>query len=261
MLHGVLGNKKNMRTFSRNLAKSFPDYQIVMIDHRGHGDSAPGEGPHTVDACASDVLSLMDKIGATPDIVCGHSFGGKVALAVLDTLIERRGLLPSHVFVLDSLPGVKQVSTSTGGKDTVGEVIDILRAIPLPIESKEALIGQLQGAGLDLGLAQWMTTNIKPDPDGAGHYQWTFDLQCILELFESYKQNDYWPLLHLPPDETQLHFVRAGKNPLWTDDVLEEFEDECPDVNLHYLPEADHWVHISAPKEVHAIMAPAFEHC
>jgi pimeloyl-ACP methyl ester carboxylesterase len=259
MLHGILGNKKNLRTFSRNLAKTFPDFQILMIDHRGHGESSPAEAPHTLDACATDVLALLDELGATPDIICGHSFGGKVALALLEGLMERKNRLPSDVFILDSLPGVKVLDSSEGGKDSVGEVIDILSAVSLPIESKDALIEQLQQAGLAPSMAQWMTTNIKPDVLKAGHYQWTFDLQCILELFESYKENDYWPLLHLPPDETRLHFVRAGKNPLWTADVLEEFEESCPDVSLYHLPNADHWVHISAPKEVHAIMAPAFE--
>lgn len=46
---------------------------------QGHGTSEEGEGPHTLEACASDLHHLLtEEVKAKPHICAGHSFGGKV---------------------------------------------------------------------------------------------------------------------------------------------------------------------------------------
>jgi pimeloyl-ACP methyl ester carboxylesterase len=42
-------------------------------------------GPHSVASAAADVVEAVSELGRPPDIVIGHSFGGKVhALALAD---------------------------------------------------------------------------------------------------------------------------------------------------------------------------------
>lgn len=80
VLHGMLGNKKNLRRISNIVVDNFPEYRLMLVTLRAHGNSERGLPPHTVQACSHDVACLLDdeKIG-TPDVVIGHSFGGKVS--------------------------------------------------------------------------------------------------------------------------------------------------------------------------------------
>ena len=92
VMHGMLGNKANLRSFSRNLVREAPGWRFVLIDQRGHGDSAvlPGDGrDNTVRSAAEDVLETLEALGTGASgesgggplkLILGHSFGGKVAV-------------------------------------------------------------------------------------------------------------------------------------------------------------------------------------
>ena len=92
VMHGMLGNKANLRSFSRNLVRDSPGWRFVLIDQRGHGDSAllPGDDRgNTVRSAAEDVLETLESVGTGPsgeseggplELILGHSFGGKVAV-------------------------------------------------------------------------------------------------------------------------------------------------------------------------------------
>lgn len=62
---------------------------MVVVDLRCHGESAaaaggqPAVGPHTVDASARDVLNLLRELRMFPNMLVGHSFGGKVRVSVV----------------------------------------------------------------------------------------------------------------------------------------------------------------------------------
>lgn len=56
--------------------------------------------------------------------------------------------------------------TIRANDDGVANVIRSLREIPMPIESKEALVEAVTGLGFSHGLAQWMTTNLDQHEDG-----------------------------------------------------------------------------------------------
>ncbi|XP_020599000.1 protein phosphatase methylesterase 1-like, partial [Phalaenopsis equestris] len=90
ILHGLLGSARNWRTFSRNLAselqKSSPlnEWRMVLTDLRNHGRSAGIKGfdpPHDMANAARDLANLVkSQEWDWPDVVIGHSLGGKVAL-------------------------------------------------------------------------------------------------------------------------------------------------------------------------------------
>ena len=35
MMHGILGSKVNWKTFARRLLRAHPDWQVILVDHRG----------------------------------------------------------------------------------------------------------------------------------------------------------------------------------------------------------------------------------
>ena len=83
VLHGALGSGQNFRVFAKQLSRLLPATQFVLADLRNHGDSVPAPPPHTLSACALDLVSLSAHLGdlGLPVVttVIGHSFGGKVA--------------------------------------------------------------------------------------------------------------------------------------------------------------------------------------
>ena len=55
-------------------------FRVVRYDTRGHGRSGHDGAPATLEALASDVLSLLDHLGIARFHVCGLSLGGATAL-------------------------------------------------------------------------------------------------------------------------------------------------------------------------------------
>ncbi|KAM1664979.1 hypothetical protein ACFXTN_040417 [Malus domestica] len=129
-LHGILGSKKNWGTFTRRLAQEFPTWQFLLVDLRCHGDSASTKkrGPHSVSSTALDVLELVRQLRLTPRVIVGHSFGGKVALSMVDQAAKPLAR-PVRVWVLDATPGI--VRPGVGGEDHPEELISALRSSPI----------------------------------------------------------------------------------------------------------------------------------
>eukprot|EP00854_Cymbomonas_tetramitiformis_P022910 gene22910-27698_t len=78
----LAGSGRNWRSFSRQLGKeleksSSHPWRFLLVDQRNHGQSTfrGHEGPHTIDVCAQDIVKLLD--GRAPDVLVGHSLGGK----------------------------------------------------------------------------------------------------------------------------------------------------------------------------------------
>jgi len=57
-------------------------FDVIGIDHRGHGHGAQCPGPFTLEACADDTAEVIDELGVGPAIVVGYSMGGPIAQLV-----------------------------------------------------------------------------------------------------------------------------------------------------------------------------------
>eukprot|EP00966_Prymnesium_polylepis_P157437 3638562-Prymnesium_polylepis.3 len=172
--------------------------------------AAPG-GANTVEAAALDVIGVLRSLGIYPTMLMGHSFGGKVVMSMIE---QTKGVLPRRVqaWVLDTVPGDVYVE----GGDHPKDVIDFVRKLPTPFESRKHLVDALTGAGFTLAGAQWMTPNLKAEPGGG--MGWTFDLDGIAEMYASYEAIDLWPWLESRPKLLDVDFVRAERSAfVWTD--------------------------------------------
>lgn len=69
-------------------SQGFPTWQVVVVDLRCHGESAAAAGghaavgPHTVESSARDVLNMLRDLRMFPNMLVGHSFGGKVVMSM-----------------------------------------------------------------------------------------------------------------------------------------------------------------------------------
>lgn len=246
LLHGILGSRRNWRHFMRQIASNNSHWHFVVVDLRHHGDSGqPDEGAQTLADCAQDLVELMAQLNCSPKQIWGHSFGGKVALVLAELLLKK----PEHVWVLDALPGSIATDQLGGSEQSVVSVIQHLLKVPLPIVSRNDLKTFLLELGFSSTLAGWMTTNLKPAPDGVDGFVWRFNLTAIPFLLRSYASMDCWPIIERCQATTAFHFLRAERSDRWTQRVLAEFEkrSQFSNLYLHTLPNAGHWVHVDNP--------------
>jgi len=238
ILHGILGSGRNWRSFARRLSRAWPGWRLILVDLRGHGDSHPASPPNTLAAAAADLDRLADAVGG-PQIVVGHSFGGKVALTYARDYPE--GL--DAVWVLDALPG----GGGEGGAD-VALVVAALRRLRGPFDRRETLKGALLEMGFSEMLSGWMTTNLRR---GEGGLAWRFDLEAVEALLADYLAVDLWELVEDAPCD--LHFVRAERSDRWTAASLGRLYG-LMGVAVHLLEDSGHWVHAENPDGLLALM-------
>ena len=176
-LHGILGSGSNWRTFASKLVTARPDWGAMLVDLRMHGQSAGFAPPHTIRACAEDVLAACEKAPGPVSFVVGHSFGGKVALELL-RLDER----VQDAWILDSTPSARP---SARGSESTVQIVSLLERLPPRFPTREAFVEEIMRAGNDRAIAMWLAMQVKPSADGTG-YEWRIDLAAIRALLDDY---------------------------------------------------------------------------
>ncbi|TXG58225.1 hypothetical protein EZV62_016054 [Acer yangbiense] len=295
-LHGLLGSGRNWRSFSRNLAstlsKTSPSsaWRMVVVDLRNHGRSAEIKGlepPHDMANAANDLANLVkSQDWAWPDVVIGHSMGGKVALHFAQSCsraeYDQSAASPKQwywleqLWVLDSVPGAVNPRKSDG---EVEKVLQTLQSLPSTVPSRKFqveyavcfnligyvelrwLVNHMMELGFTKSLSEWIGSNLKKSGE---HETWAFNLEGAVQMFNSYCETSYWPLLEHPPQGMEIAIVRAEKSDRWDPDVIQRLESQASEggdgaegkVSVHILPDSGHWVHVDNPQGLLEIMAP-----
>jgi len=79
MLHGLTANGACWTGLVHFLEK---EYDIVMPDARGHGESSVPDYGYQYEDHANDVIGLINSLRLTPPVLLGHSMGGMTAAVV-----------------------------------------------------------------------------------------------------------------------------------------------------------------------------------
>src|SRR5262245_61665040 len=120
MLHGIYGRGRNWQAIARGLTEARPDYACWLGDLPFHGDSGRSAAGADVQGRAARVTAWLAAQGLTPRVILGHSYGGKVGLAMADHLRAQ----PLQLWVIDSTPEMKEPSGSAW------TMLNIVRALP-----------------------------------------------------------------------------------------------------------------------------------
>jgi N-formylmaleamate deformylase len=76
LLHGITDNGL---CWNRTAIMLEPDYDVIMIDARGHGLSDAPDMGYSYQQQARDVAAVIEQLGLQPPDVIGHSMGAHVA--------------------------------------------------------------------------------------------------------------------------------------------------------------------------------------
>lgn len=77
LLHGFTDSTGEWAHFAHDLEA---DYDVIMMDERGHGDSSTPPPNFTLEEQAHDVAKLIKHLGIAPTSLIGHSIGAATAI-------------------------------------------------------------------------------------------------------------------------------------------------------------------------------------
>lgn len=259
VIHGALGAGHNFRSFIKRLTEERPEYRFVLIDLRHHGLSQGAPPPHTLESCVDDLLDLLEEQNLQPELIIGHSLGGKIALQAGKRYVDpgaERPMPPAarknlrQVWALDSDPGAQ----TPGDSHQVLQVLRALQKHPGPFNSRKEATDNILQEGFSSGLANWLSTNLERKESS---YTWRLQLDAISELLEDYFRTDLWDFLESWPaqaastlPELSFHLLVAENSDRWSGSMRERAEQLPPSPQLlfHELAEAGHWVHVDNPQ-------------
>lgn len=244
-LHGILGSGNNLRSLARRLIARDPSWQAVLVDLRGHGRSPLPAGPHTLEACADDVAALAAGLGVPARAILGHSFGGKVAMA-LACRAEGVGAGLEHVVVVDSLPGARPGGR---GSESVLAVVEALDNLPRSFDTREAFVAALVSAGMTKDIAAWLAMSLRKSE---GAHVLGLDLDAIRALLDDYFASELWPAIDeavAGPGGPRWHLVIGDRSPVFAEEDRAHARRLAAEgrATLDVLP-AGHWVHVDDPE-------------
>jgi pimeloyl-ACP methyl ester carboxylesterase len=244
-LHGILGTGGNWRTIARQWVEKRPRWGAVLVDLRMHGHSQGFAPPHTLAACAADLIALEAHVPGAIEGVLGHSFGGKVAL---EYLVRKGGDL-ALALILDSCPGARP--DHRGSELTMG-TLRLLERMPRELARREDFVAWLENEGVMRDMAQWLAMNVKRTPQGT--FVYGVDLRAIHALLDDYFARDLWRPIEAPPGRARVELLVGGASPVLDDAdrrrAARAAERNPHRVGVEIVPGAGHWVHVDAPRAV-----------
>lgn len=238
MLHGIYGSGRNWAPIARRVVAERPEWGVMLADLRLHGESLGFEPPHTLEAAAADVSALAEETGQHPEVVLGHSFGGKVALAYA----RDHGDELRQVWVMDSTLRVRE----PGG--SAWEVLQAVRSLPEDFGARDELVEGMARFGYGPTLANWLGMNLVRDGE---RLRWKLDWDGVEQMLVDHFDADLWPVVEQPPAGVEVHFVAATDS-----DALDDGDDERVQAatasgrtHLHRV-EGGHWINVDNPEAV-----------
>lgn len=253
VLHGIFGSGGNFRTLANRLAAAAPDWGFVLVDQRMHGLSQGAPPPHTLAAAADDLLRLERALPFRVAGVMGHSFGGKVAM----TFVRRRPRSLDCAIVLDASPSARPDGAPTS--DTRG-IVDLLRAMPWPLPSRERFFALMREAGHRQALAEWLAMNVRRKSERLSEgFELRLDLDAMSALLDDYFASDLWSVFERPTVDGTLCMVIGDRSSVLTPSDrarLLDLAQRSPRIVVEVLRSAGHWVHVDDPDGLFAALVP-----
>ena len=242
LLHGFLGQGRNLRTLAQRWSEANPARSFLVPDLPGHGTSPTLSATMDLGGLAAAVVETCRAAGwMEPLSFVGHSLGGRVALAALRDFPS----LVTDVTLLDIGPG--PLDSSRGGTRKVAE---ILVAAPAEAAERSLLRAHLLEAGLSPGVADWLLMNVVRSERGV---HWRIDRDWLLSMHQRIAPEDFWSVLERahPP----VRCIRGGASPYVGE--ADRVRLEALGVPVTTLPGAGHEVHVDAlPALLEALQRP-----
>ncbi|KAJ1914344.1 hypothetical protein H4219_004835 [Mycoemilia scoparia] len=248
VMHGLFGSKQNWGAMSKAISNSL-GIEVYAVDLRNHGDS-PHQHPHTYEAMSLDIEKFMnDHNIAGKAIILGHSMGGKVAMNFALTYPSK-----VHSLIVDDMSPV-HYPLSGDFRAYTRALKEIEKA---GVKSQKEADQMLQKYEKDLGIRQFLLTNMKKQSQQSGGYVCRVPLDIIDESIENMGK---WPTVPPPSTNTSSSmgedtrqyvgptlFISGAKSSYIQPKYYPDIEKYFPNSDIETL-DTGHWVHAEKPNE------------
>jgi len=229
IVHGLYGSARNWNAIAKRLSDSF---RVVTPDMRNHGFSFH-DPDHSYLALAEDLARLITHLGA-PMHLCGHSMGGKAAMALA---LTRPDLLDALI-IADIAP-VAYDHSQLG-------FIHAMRNVKLNEVNRRADAQvQLAAQGVVPALQSFFTQSLDLEARA-----WRYNLDA---LEANMPQIMGFPDLVSSYDKTTL-FLTGGESDYVRPEHRKTIKSAFPKARFARIPGAGHWLHAEKPREFEAVL-------
>ncbi len=226
--HGLYGSGRNWGVIAKRLSDT---RHVITPDMRNHGTS-PRADTQSYPDMARDLADLIAEIGGPVDL-CGHSMGGKaaMALALIHPDLIRR-------LVIADIAPVTYPHTQQG-------MIDAMRTVDLAALTRRSdAESQLSAAGIEPALQSFFTQSLDI-PNKA----WRLNLDALETEMDKIIG---WPEdLHGPFDGPAF-FLSGGASDYVRPEHRAKIKSLFPKARFAKIPGAAHWLHAEKPREFEA---------
>jgi esterase len=225
IIHGLFGDKDNLKRLARELES---DFFCVLPDVRNHGDSFHSNDM-TYPSMAGDIIALADDLNLDSFHLVGHSMGGKIAMEVAMSAPKR---VLSAVFA-DISPAAYE--------GTHDRIMEALCALDLSqVKSRGDADKQLSDAIAEKGVRQFLLKNLKRTDDG---YQWRLNLnalkECYSEISGAVSENTY---------DGKALFIKGGNSNYLTEKHEDAVKKRFSNASVKVIDDTGHWLHAEKPR-------------
>lgn len=226
--HGLFGSGRNFGVIAKRLSDT---RRVIAPDMRNHGDSPRGATQSYPDM-AGDLAELIEHIGGPVDL-CGHSMGGKAAMALA---LTRPDLL-RRLVIADIAP--------VAYAHTQMQYIDAMRQVDLSELTRRAQAQeQLGAAGVEPALQSFFTQSLDV-PNKA----WRLNLDVLEAEMDKIVG---WPDDLTGPFEGETLFLSGGTSDYVKAAHRDRIKTLFPNAHFAKLPDTGHWLHAEKPRDFEA---------
>ena len=228
--HGLFGSARNWGVIAKRLSDT---RHVITPDMRNHGHS-PRAATHSYPDMAQDLADLIEHIGAPVDL-CGHSMGGKAAMAL--ALSHPR--LINRLVVADIAP--------VAYSHTQAMFIDAMRTVDLSqITRRAEAEQQLAAAGVDRSLQSFFTQSLDI-PNKA----WRLNLDVLEAEMDKIIG---WPDDLTGPFTGRTLFLSGGASDYVRPEHRDTIKSLFPAARFAKIPDTGHWLHAEKPRDFEAAL-------
>lgn len=223
ILHGLAGSGMEFIA----TAEALPQYRVILVDLRAHGDSTRHPRDLTRSAYVDDVVRVIETAVGGPVTLVGQSMGGHTAMLVA----AARSDLVSRLVLLEASAGGDGDETSRQAMRRYFE------AWPVPFSDEQAASDFLGEGALERA---WVA-NLEHRKDGL----WPrFEPDALVETMETVDAEPRW---HEWERITVPALVVFAQNGMFDEDTKREFVARGGNVQRVDIPRAGHDAHLDAP--------------
>ncbi|WP_143871945.1 alpha/beta fold hydrolase [Catenovulum sediminis] len=221
LLHGLFGNRNNLNTLAKYLAKSF---NVINVDLRNHGESAHSQS-HDYLSMAQDVVETIQQTSIEKYHVLGHSMGGKVAMQIALNF-------PHHVNKL-----IVEDIAPASYPDRHSAVFEALQALDLEhLKDRKQALSELNAHLNDINTCHFLLKNLKNDGQ---KWYWQMNLTTL--------KNCYTTICGFPGKETAFHnpslFIKGANSDYLQAQHSRLIAQYFPAFTAKIIEGAGHWIH------------------